>query len=294
VDPAGNYSSTIVVNAFSQSMVVTVCAFYCDGTTECQTLPIQFGAVTTFTFNGSGGGSATDTDGDGFDNILDCNDFDSSIYPGAVELCDGADNNCDGSIDEGCGGGGCTVDIVLVPDSLVNSPYVVYIYMSNANPGAAYIWSLGDGNTIATPYPTWVYDSTGTYTVCCTVAFPDGCTATDCVTFTMNPDGSLSPGGIQMQGFTLNVVDQMPIFNEVEEVAESKIYPNPFNDQLIFEQTGNWNSFQIVNAQGQIIQEGKNSGSSRIELQTTAWSSGVYFLKVSSENGIECRKLLKY
>jgi len=42
-----------------------------------------------------------DHDGDGYSLSEDCNDYDSRISPGAEELCDGKDNDCDGQIDEG-------------------------------------------------------------------------------------------------------------------------------------------------------------------------------------------------
>ena len=42
-----------------------------------------------------------DADGDGYDADEDCDDADASSYPGAEELCDGKDNNCDEHIDEG-------------------------------------------------------------------------------------------------------------------------------------------------------------------------------------------------
>ena len=42
-----------------------------------------------------------DTDGDGVPDVDDCDPYDASVYPGAPELADGLDNDCDGVVDEG-------------------------------------------------------------------------------------------------------------------------------------------------------------------------------------------------
>lgn len=42
----------------------------------------------------------TDSDGDGYSSDVDCNDTNADINPGATELCDGIDNDCDDLTDE--------------------------------------------------------------------------------------------------------------------------------------------------------------------------------------------------
>lgn len=55
----------------------------------------------------------------------DCNDGDASVYPGADEVCDGQDNNCDSQVDEAalcpageqCVDGACQVTVCPVTGS---------------------------------------------------------------------------------------------------------------------------------------------------------------------------------
>ncbi|MBN1335376.1 MAG: putative metal-binding motif-containing protein, partial [Deltaproteobacteria bacterium] len=46
-----------------------------------------------------------DADGDGVIAGVDCDDANAAVYPGAADVCDGVDNDCDGETDEdGLGG----------------------------------------------------------------------------------------------------------------------------------------------------------------------------------------------
>ena len=56
-----------------------------------------------------------DLDADGFPASLDCSDSDAGVHPGAGEVCDRGDNDCDGLVDEGFDSDGDGFSVCAVP-----------------------------------------------------------------------------------------------------------------------------------------------------------------------------------
>lgn len=47
------------------------------------------------------GAAVDDADGDGYNALNDCDDLNATVHPGATDVCDGVDQDCDGIIDDG-------------------------------------------------------------------------------------------------------------------------------------------------------------------------------------------------
>ena len=102
-DPSEAFGSTSAIDSDSDDDNT------CDGTSTVDSGNVKTYNGTTFDLcTGSGSGmtaAATndgptlnwrdDLDGDGYGGLDDCNDTNPLVHPGAMELCDGLDNDCD-------------------------------------------------------------------------------------------------------------------------------------------------------------------------------------------------------
>ena len=98
---AGGPSFYSIKSFFEGSLNVASLSNRCFKTflIETRSSTAETASLTDFAI-GAFGGSA-DVDNDGFTVCNDCNDNDATVYPGAAEICDGKDNDCDGQTDEG-------------------------------------------------------------------------------------------------------------------------------------------------------------------------------------------------
>ena len=68
-----------------------------------------------------------DTDEDGYWAYEDCNDADATVYPGAPELCDDIDNDCNGQIDDVVPSIMCASDVFINTEPGVCGAAVTYV-----------------------------------------------------------------------------------------------------------------------------------------------------------------------
>ncbi|MFO0759131.1 MAG: MopE-related protein [Byssovorax sp.] len=110
-----------------------------------------------------------DADGDGVAAPADCDDSDPNIHPGASETCNGLDDNCDGTVDEGDPGGGAACGTGM-PGACASGTlhcHVGTVSCQPTNPPSAEICDgldndcNGQIDDNAASAPTWYADSDG-------------------------------------------------------------------------------------------------------------------------------------
>ncbi|MBL0280788.1 MAG: T9SS type A sorting domain-containing protein [Bacteroidetes bacterium] len=151
-------------------------------------------------------------------DATDCNDADGAVNPGATEVCNGIDDNCDGNTDEGVentyyadadgdtyGDAGSTTMACSAPEGYVSDATDCNDADGAVNPGAAEVCNgiddNCDGNTDEGVENTYyadadgdTYGDAGSTTMACSA--PEGYVsdATDC----NDADGAVNPGATEV------------------------------------------------------------------------------------------------
>ena len=188
----------------------------------------------------------------------------------------------------------CTTSISLIPDSLVEMANSVQLFWNeDLSAISGVTWDFGNGATSNELFPTYFYESIGTYTVCLNVNYVSGCSASNCLTFTMDANDVSGPGGAQTNGFWLNTSAVYP--NAVAEItsvySSVNIFPNPTSGSIAAKAS------QLTPSENTIIRiysiDGKevfanNFGNGAInntfQLNVSELSNGYYFLSIQNGN----------
>lgn len=244
----------------------------------------------------------------------DCNDQNAAVHPGAAEVCDGIDNNCNGVIDEGCSGKP-TVSIsdVTVYESAQQAVLTIRLsFITTQQVKLSY--STTDGTALSGKKDKDYKSVANTSlvippgTLSTTISIPvyeDGkpenseyfyvglSKPTNC--FLGNATGTVTildgTAPSSRAGVTAPAVaDDSPL-----KILDATIYPNPSTSAftLAFSDAGHLPvELSITNASGQLMKTMKVSGNTIRFGQE--WKPGIYIVQLQQGTKRKTIKLVKY
>lgn len=207
-------------------------------------------------------------------NSNDCNDSNASVYPGAKEICNGYDDNCNNIIDEGK-----PVPVVTPLGNLDICETGSVILRTNAGADYRYQWKRNGQDIAGATRRNYTAVTTGKYRVQisnlagCTTLSKNTIVTSSCSTIT--PQSALAATGTSDADQTL------------------RIFPDPSPGQLtVTYQSSKQQASQIIAVDGTgktVYNKSFNAiaGKNTLQVNLSNVASGTYYLEIKNESGIK-------
>ncbi|MFZ6052756.1 T9SS type A sorting domain-containing protein [Halocola ammonii] len=248
-----------------------------------------------------------DADWEGsFDSIDFSINSDDCFFQGCTDP-EAENYNPDATIDDGSCiyPSECSISFDLTADSLnLNTLFV--IPSDSIGDAVGVLWDFGDGSTSTDLFPDHEYEGDGPYNLCLTVYFEvgenDTCDVTFCMEITADMIPDLIPGaGGNSTGFFINIIEDASTIgiDEEQHLESIEVYPNPATDFVMLSSNVHWKSettVTVYNVHGATLKSQKvnleqNGGEYKVDI--SQYSSGLYFINVSTKGQYKTFKILK-
>ncbi|MCH2197731.1 MAG: PKD domain-containing protein [Flavobacteriales bacterium] len=154
---------------------------------------------------------------------------------------------------------------------------LVFIHNLSSGDNIFYNWSFGDGTTSTEQFPSHEYESPGYYGICLEVFTNDqSCYSWYCDTLIMEGCDELG-GPVQ-----LIVVDGLPLNVEQESTLEMSLYPNPVQQTLNVQLSGDDRMEQVAifSIDGRVVRNEMLNSRTQLTLDVADLPQGIYLVKV--------------
>jgi PKD repeat protein len=150
--------------------------------------------------------------------------------------------------------------IITASAEILAFPNTIVDFTANADGSSSYSWDFNDDTPITEEQnPTHDFYVEGNYVVTC-----------------------VSSNGLCSDTATINIVIEAPL--GISSLNENvKIYPNPTNDFIHIQSSEIIDNMRIIDLNGKEILCQKFLNVNNIQLNVSAWESGIYFMEYSSK-----------
>jgi hypothetical protein len=186
----------------------------------------------------------------------------------------------------------CSANFTMHPDSL--TPHLYYaLNQATGTAPLSWLWSWGDGTFDTIPFPNHTYAVSGFYTICLTITDASLCSHTVCRTPLLLRDNNPPQASNPM--VYVNVVSSIPTgMHHPEKQQKFSLYPNPaWNGVTItIPEIALKAEVRITSIKGEVMYEKTIRSEQRLELTTTAFAAGIYFVRIQTPGFTETQKLV--